>query len=318
MAKMKVVLGKGLNALIPTDEKPPERPVQQNVEPERAEPEREYIATNEIPVNSIRRNPFQPREEFDVQALQELTDSIREHGVIQPITVRKVEDGYELVAGERRLRASRAAGLEMIPAFVKEVDSDAELLELALIENVQREHLNSMEIAQGYQRLIDECDLTQEEVAQKVSKDRTTVTNFLRLLKLPGEIQNSLRKSELTIGHARTLVNLPSRDVQIEVWKKVVSDGLSVRKTEELARSLMKEKEAGAKKAGSSTSARLVSPNKEVYGIFSNIESRLRAILATQVRIRASAEGKGHIEIEFYTDEDLDRIIEILESAKQS
>jgi ParB family chromosome partitioning protein len=318
MAKMKVVLGKGLNALIPTDEKPPERPVQQNVEPEPAEPEREYIATNEIPVNSIRRNPFQPREEFDVQALQELTDSIREHGVIQPITVRKVEDGYELVAGERRLRASRAAGLEMIPAFVKEVDSDAELLELALIENVQREHLNAMEIAQGYQRLIDECDLTQEEVAQKVSKDRTTVTNFLRLLKLPGEIQNSLRKSELTIGHARTLVNLPSRDVQIEVWKKVVSDGLSVRKTEELARSLMKEKEAGAKKAGSSTSARLVSPNKEVYGIFSNIESRLRAILATQVRIRASAEGKGHIEIEFYTDEDLDRIIEILESAKQS
>src|SRR5579872_2357083 len=242
MAKMKVVLGKGLNALIPTEEKPSERPVQQSAEPESVEPEHEYIATNEIPVNTIRRNPFQPREEFDAQALQELTDSIREHGVIQPITVRKVEDGYELVAGERRLRASRAAGLEMIPAFVKEVNSDAELLELALIENVQREHLNAMEIAQGYQRLIDECDLTQEEVAQKVSKDRTTVTNFLRLLKLPGEIQDSLRKNELTIGHARTLVNLPSRDAQIEVWKKVVSDGLSVRRTEELARSVMKEK----------------------------------------------------------------------------
>jgi len=318
MAKMKVVLGKGLNALIPTEEKPSERPVQQSAEPESVEPEHEYIATNEIPVNTIRRNPFQPREEFDAQALQELTDSIREHGVIQPITVRKVEDGYELVAGERRLRASRAAGLEMIPAFVKEVNSDAELLELALIENVQREHLNAMEIAQGYQRLIDECDLTQEEVAQKVSKDRTTVTNFLRLLKLPGEIQDSLRKNELTIGHARTLVNLPSRDAQIEVWKKVVSDGLSVRRTEELARSVMKEKEAGAKRTASSTSVKMVSPTKEVYGIFSNIESRLRTILATQVRIRASSEGKGHIEIEFYTDEDLDRIIEIIESAKQS
>ena len=318
MAKMKVVLGKGLNALIPTEEKPSERPVQQSAEPESVEPEHEYIATNEIPVNTIRRNPFQPREEFDAQALQELTDSIREHGVIQPISVRKVEDGYELVAGERRLRASRAAGLEMIPAFVKEVNSDAELLELALIENVQREHLNAMEIAQGYQRLIDECDLTQEEVAQKVSKDRTTVTNFLRLLKLPGEIQDSLRKNELTIGHARTLVNLPSRDAQIEVWKKVVSDGLSVRRTEELARSVMKEKEAGAKRTASSTSVKMVSPTKEVYGIFSNIESRLRTILATQVRIRASSEGKGHIEIEFYTDEDLDRIIEIIESAKQS
>ncbi|HET7153721.1 MAG TPA: ParB/RepB/Spo0J family partition protein [Candidatus Kapabacteria bacterium] len=320
MAKMKVVLGKGLNALIPTESpaeaKRVEPVVERPVVQEPAQPP-ELAASGELPIDLIRRNPFQPREEFDEQALQELADSIREHGIIQPITVRRVDDGYELIAGERRLRAARAAGLEVIPAFIRDVVDDAEILELALIENVQREHLNPMEIAQGYQRLIDECDLTQEEVAQKVSKDRTTVTNFLRLLKLPAEIQSSLRKNELTTGHARTLVNLPGRELQVEVWKKIVSDGLSVRRTEELARQLMKDT-GTAKKTPAATAVKLASPSKEVYGIFTNIESRLRTILATQVKIKASADGKGHIEIEFYTDEDLDRIIEIIESTQQS
>ncbi len=327
MGKIKLVLGKGLGALIPTDdsayenesEAPEESGVTavapnagQNAEPNAQS--QQILKIGEISVDQIRRNPYQPREEFDAAALEELTNSIREHGVIQPITVCAREDGYELIAGERRLRASRAAGLSMIPAYIKEIVNDTELLELALIENVQREHLNPMEIATGYQRLIDECRLTQEEVSKKVSKDRATVANFLRLLKLPMEIQESLRKQEITTGHARTLVSLPSRDVQLALWKKILLGGLSVRRTEELARAAMKPVEESPEVSATPKTAE---PAKELYDVYPDLESRMRTVLATQVKIRSTAEGKGRVEIEFYSNDELTRIIEIIEAGKE-
>ena len=317
MGKVKLVLGKGLGALIPTRESPEESYQPDDVistaseEPGNPSPS---VRTDEIPVDQIRRNPYQPREEFDPTALEDLTNSIREHGIIQPITVCLRNGGYELIAGERRLRASRAAGLRMIPAYVKVITSETELLELALIENVQREHLNPMEIATGYQRLIDDCRLTQEEVSKKVSKDRATVANFLRLLKLPIEIQESLRKQELTTGHARALVSIPGRDIQLAVWKKIITGGLSVRRAEELARAAMKPEDSTRE---TKPAQKAVENPKELYDVYPELESRLRSVLATQVKIRSTADGKGRVEIEFYSNDELTRVIEIIESGRE-
>ncbi len=316
MSKSKIVLGRGLEALIQTaaESAPPPASVPAPPRVERAaEPQAAGIA--EIPVADIRPNPFQPREDFEPQALEELKQSILEHGVLQPVTVRVTAEGYELIAGERRLRATKAAGLKTIPAYVKQVESDEELLELAIIENVQREHLNPIEVATGYQRLIDECHLTQEEVAVKVSKDRTTVTNLLRLLKLPGEIQDSIRRNELTVGHARALVNVPRRESQIALWKKIVTEGLSVRRTEAMAREAMTEHAAPAKKKKSAEQIPLSSQSMAADITYRTIESRLRHALATQVRVRDAGEGKGEIVIEFYSDEELERLLELIESA---
>lgn len=234
--KRPVSLGKGLDALLPSSF---------SIEPPKNPPKADdgksvgVIAMVEVP--RVRPNPMQPRQDFDREALDDLKKSIKEKGVIQPITVRRTEDGYEIIAGERRVRASTELGLENIPAYILDIETDAEMLELALIENVQRENLNPIEVALGYKRLMEECSLTQEEVAKKVGKDRTTITNFMRLLRLPSEIQHSLRAKTLSMGHARAILAITDESKQQEVFRIVKSGDVSVRKTEEL----VKKVEAG-------------------------------------------------------------------------
>ena len=215
-------LGRGLNALIPQQEN--------------AEQTQNDIS--KLKVSLIKSNPYQPRIDFDMEALEELKQSIKEKGIIQPITVRKKENHYELIAGERRLRAAIEIEMEKIPAYIVEVNSKEEMLELAIIENVQREKLNPIEQALAFQRLITECKLTQDDVAQKIAKDRTTVTNLLRLLKLPGEIQKTVKTGEISVGHARTLVSIEDKEEQIALWMKTLRNSYSVRKLEKLVKEI--------------------------------------------------------------------------------
>lgn len=297
----KSVLGRGLNALIP---KVPLREV--SIQPEARTGERTADGSiARIECDRIRPNPFQPRSDFDQGSLHELTQSIIEKGVIQPITVRRLGDEYQLITGERRLRAVQAAGLTEIPAYVIAVQSDKEMLELALIENIQREHLNPMEIAAAYQRLIVECHLTQEEIAQKVGKDRTTVANFLRLLKLPLQIQDGLRKNKLSMGHARALINIPSEELQLKIYEKIINDGLSVRRVEQLAK--------GGKP---SHKARKVSASVPTSSILS-VEEKIRRALGTKVTVRSKGGGRGEIVIEYYSLDDLDRLLDIFAAVEK-
>lgn len=285
--KGKVRLGKGLNALIPSAETPGtagavDGPIQ------------------ELDVNLIEPNPFQPRLNWDADSLDDLKKSIEEKGVIQPILVRPLDDGrFQLVAGERRLRASLELGIPRIPAFIKNITSDEDMLEIALIENVQREHLNPIDLALGYQRLIDECQLTQEEVAKKIGKDRTTITNVIRLLKLPRKIQESLARAEIREGHARALLRVSDPKAQEKVWKRAVKDGLSVRSVEQLARK--------AEEQGKSQPA-VLQRRKPAY--LTKMENTLREKLGTQVKIHTRKDGGG-IEISFYSQEDLERLMDI-------
>lgn len=255
-----------------------------------------------IDVDRIRPNPFQPRTEFDTESLAELTRSIVEKGVIQPITVRRVADGYQLISGERRLRAAQSAGLAQIPSYIISVESDEEMLELALVENIQRETLNPIEIAHAYKRLIEECRLTQEDVADKVGKDRSTVTNFIRLLKLPQEIQGGLKKDLISMGHARALINLPNEVMQLRIYQKVVDAGLSVRKVEQLV------KAAGKSSAGSSRQGTV---RKEPTSSIQSVEEKLRQALGTKVSVKAKENGRGEIVIEYYSLDDLDRLLDL-------
>lgn len=280
----KTRLGKGLNALIP---------------------QQEQVDTDsgnlyEIDVGLINPNPYQPREDFDEKALDELKNSIKEKGVIQPITVRKVNNHFELVAGERRLRAAHEISLKKIPAYIVHVETKEEMLELALIENVQREKLNPIEQATAYQRLITECYLTQEEVAKKIGKDRTTVTNLLRLLRLPKEIQNSVKTGEISVGHARTLVSIEDKENQKNLWQKTVKNNYSVRKLEKLAKEIAELPKIKP----------VIMKKSNVY--IGKIEEKLREIFGTKVSIRSKKEG-GCIEIQFYSPEDLNRLIEIFD-----
>ncbi|MBD3288457.1 ParB/RepB/Spo0J family partition protein [candidate division KSB1 bacterium] len=280
-------LGKGLRALIPEDA---------------PEEEKQRLETmRELEVARINPNPFQPRQEFDEDALDELKQSIAEKGVIQPITVRRFGNGYQLIAGERRLRAVSSLGLEYIPGYVLDVESDEDMLELSLIENIQREDLNPIDIAMGYKRLLTECSLTQEQVAQKVGKDRTTVTNFLRLLKLPNEIQSSLVRKEINMGHARAIITVDEKDLQLEIWKKLLKNNLSVRKVENLVRQVKNK-----------TTEKKPSEKKEKPFYLLEAENRLQEVLGTKVSINQSGKKGGKIEIEFYSEEELDRIIEIM------
>ncbi len=279
-------LGKGLSALIP--------------DLSEEDVDRKDRLT-EIQVSQISPNPFQPRLEFDADALEELKQSISENGVITPITVRPHNNGYQLIAGERRLRAVQELGLRTIPAFVLDVKTDAQMLEMSLVENIQRENLNPIEEALGYQRLIDECQLTQEQVAQKVGKDRATVANFLRLLKLPDPIQESLRKGEISAGHARALLSASSREKQIQLWKDILKKGLNVRQVERLA-----SQEGKPKKTKKSREAELPYEVREA-------EDKLRQIFGTQVRIHLQGKGKGgRIELEFYSENDLERLVDMM------
>lgn len=301
MAKIKGGLGKGLEALIrPRTE--PERPEPTGTAPPSAY--REGSEVSEIEISRIRPNPYQPRADFDEAALDELKRSIIEKGVIQPVTVRRAKQGdYELVSGERRVRAALEAGLNRIPAYIIEVKRDEEMLELALIENLQREHLNPVEIAISYRRLINDCNLTQEEVAQKIGKDRTTVTNFLRLLKLPEKIQNALRKNQLTSGHARALVALEDEKTQLTIFERIVKKGLNVRQVEELVRGLGEKKESQPRTPGHMPSA--------TQSAISSVEERIRNALATKVKVMSKGGGRGEIIIEYYSHDDLDRLLEL-------
>lgn len=254
----------------------------------------------DIDIYLIRPNPYQPRLEFDPVALQELKSSIEENGVIQPITVRKVDDHFELISGERRLRAVTEIGLEKVPCYIRQIETAEEMLELAIIENVQREHLNPIEMAIAYQRLIDECKLTQDEVAKKIGKDRSTITNIIRLLKLPSVIQDSVRSGEISMGHARTLLALNNEKDQKTIWKQIVKDGLSVRRVEKLIKQTQESTKAKPKPA----------PRRSVF--VQKVEDDLRESLGTKVHIRPKKEG-GIIEIDFYSPEDLSRLVELFE-----
>lgn len=294
----KSVLGRGLNALIPKG------PRIETKGEESGPVDLGKVAS--IEVSKVRPNPFQPRSDFDESALDELKRSIQEKGVIQPVTVRRVADGYQIIAGERRLRAAQLARMKEIPAYVLDVPSDEDMLELALIENIQREHLNPMEIATGYQRLIDECHLTQEDVAQKVGKDRTTVTNFLRLLKLPAKIQEGVRKNKISMGHARALVNLSNEKSQLRIFEKIVSEGLSVRKVEDLAR--------GSSPARSSGGVRKGRDGGTTPAGIQSVEEQLRQTLGTKVMVRTKGGGRGEIIVEFYSLDEFDRLLELFSS----
>ena len=287
MAK-KQVLGKGIHALIAEFGEAGEEGAVQ-------------IAN--IPVDEIEPNPYQPRMDFDEERLRDLMRSIKEKGVIQPVSVNRVGPGYHLISGERRLRAARMAGVATVPAIVHEIDSVEELMELSLIENIQREDLNPIEEALGYRKLIDTCLLTQEEIADRVGRDRSTIANTLRLLKLPREIQDSLRNGQLQMGHARALVPL-EHDAALELGRRAIGQGMTVRDLESAAR------KAGAG-GGRRRKTKANGGQRAVDPIVENYEERLRHLFATAVAIHRSAK-KGRIEIEFYDDDDLERILELL------
>ena len=278
-------LGRGLSALIPD--------LSETTQYESAK-------FAEIEVSEISVNPFQPRDNFNSDALNELKDSIKENGIIQPITVRSFEGGFQLISGERRYRAVKQLGYDTIPAYLLNIESDEEMLELALIENIQRENLNPIDVAKAFERLIADFNLTQEQVAQKVGKDRSSVTNFLRLLKLPQDIQQSLLENEISMGHARALLAIQDHNDQISLWRKAIKNNYSVRKVEELVKAFSN--------GGKETQAKPI-PKKSVFII--DMEDQLREILGTQVLISPKSEG-GKIEIQYYSDDDLNRIHGIL------
>ena len=259
-------------------------------------------SVNEVRIDDIEVNPFQPRTDFDATALQELADSIKLQGLIQPITIRRVNShSYQLISGERRLRASKLAGLTHIPAYVRTAN-DQQMLEMALIENIQRENLNAMEVALSFQRMIDECSLKQEELGERVSKNRSTVTNYLRLLKLPPTIQASIRDGALSMGHARALIAIEDPAKQLFIHQHIIKEGLSVRKVEELVRELQR---VPVKKEGKQ-------PEPIPYHM-QKIEDDLASKFSTRVKLKINGTGNGSIEIPFLSEDDLGRILEMLD-----
>ncbi|MES2268291.1 MAG: ParB/RepB/Spo0J family partition protein [Bacteroidota bacterium] len=259
-------------------------------------------SVNEIRIGEIEVNPFQPRTEFDEQALADLSASIKLQGLIQPITVRKVSaHSYQLISGERRLRASKMAGLTQIPAYVRTAN-DQQMLEMALIENIQRENLNAIEVALSFQRMIDECSLKQEELGDRVSKNRSTVTNYLRLLKLPPTIQASIRDGGISMGHAKALLAVDDPTVQLYIFQQIIKNELSVRKVEEMVREIQK---APQKKEGKQ-------PEPLTYQL-QKVQDDLASKFSTRVKLKVNAQGNGSIEIPFLSEDDLGRILEMLD-----
>jgi ParB family transcriptional regulator, chromosome partitioning protein len=255
-------------------------------------------SVNRIPVDDIEANPRQPRHDFDEQSLQELASSVKRHDIIQPITVSKLPTGkFRLISGERRLRAARIAGLKDIPAYVRQAN-DQQLLELALLENLQREDLNAMEISLSYKRMMDELELTQEQVAENMGKDRSTVTNYIRLLKLPPDIQVAVRNGELSMGHARALINVDTVDKQLYIFNEIKAKALSVRQTESLVRNLYKQA-AGVKKTAKSSMPQG----------FQKIEDNLASHFGTRVKLKPGRNGSGQITIEYYSLDELNGIL---------
>jgi ParB family chromosome partitioning protein len=297
-------LGRGLGALLNDSVQVNAAIAKKAAANQTDQPETEnFKGVNAVKISEIEVNPFQPRTEFDEQALQELADSISVQGLIQPVTVRKTgARSYQLISGERRLRASKLAGLTEIPAYVRTAN-DQQMLEMALIENIQRENLNAIEMALSFQRMIDECHLKQEELGDRVSKNRSTVTNYLRLLKLPPVVQSSIRDGQISMGHARALVNVEDAAKLLFIHHQIIEKGLSVRKVEELVRELQKNP---AKK---STAVKPDSASFQVQKIQSDLTSKFNA----QVKLKVGQNGKGSIEIPFISEDDLSRILEMLD-----
>lgn len=287
MTEKRSVLGRGLSALIEDAHIKPEASIK------------------EIEISLIETNPFQPRSHFDQEALEELAASIRQLGIIQPITVRKLDETrYQLIAGERRLKASVIAGLTRIPAYVRTAD-DLSMLELALVENIQREDLDPIEVAISYQRLIDECKLTQESMSERVGKKRSTIANYLRLLKLPAEIQLGLRTAKLSMGHARTLINIEDPSVQLVVYQKILDNNLSVRKIEDLVRDIQT-------KGQPKTKEKVAVPVEH-----GQLQDQLKRYFQVSVQFKRSNKGKGKIVLTFNSDEELERILGKLDQIKE-
>ena len=263
----------------------------------------DYVAgaVAEIDINLIETNPFQPRTEFDDAALDELAQSIKEQGVIQPVTVRKLGyNKYQLISGERRLRASKLAGLTKIPVFIR-IANDEQMLELALIENIHRENLNAIEVAISYQRLIDECNLTQEQLSEKVGKSRSAIANFLRLLKLPAEIQIALRDGHISMAHARALINVDDKEAQLKLLQQIIEDELSVRQTEELANK--------AKSLDNGKEQR-----KQTNYLPDHFKAQIKTLsqaLNTKVKVKRNLKGQGSVVIDFKNEAEFDRIIQL-------
>lgn len=283
-------LGRGLGALIEGVEKEVlEKKVEVNLQ---------------IDINSIDSNPFQPRTRFDAQALEELAASIRQLGIVQPLTVRETGDGrFQLIAGERRLRAARMAGLTHVPAYVRTAD-DTAMLEMALVENIQREDLDAMEVAITYQRLIEECSLTQEQLSDRVGKQRSTVANYLRLLRLPAEIQLGIRNRSLTMGHARTLVNIEDPTKQINIFYHVIQEDLSVRATEDLVRHFQTQAAKDPAKGDK---------RKKLNSEYGELAGQLSKLFASEVQFRINEKGRGKIVIPFSDNDEMERIIALLD-----
>lgn len=257
-------------------------------------------AISMVPISDIEANPFQPRKDFDDTALQELSQSIREQGVITPITVRRMPDGkYQLIAGERRLRASQLAGLTELPAYIR-VATDGQMMEMALVENIQRENLNAMEIALSYNALIEECQLTHEQLSQRVGKDRSTITNYLRLLNLPAETQLALSSSQISMAHARALINVEDPEQHLSILHEIVNRHLSVHQTEQLV------------KASKTPSHPRVTTKAELPASYNATLSQMREKLRSDVEIKRSRRGKGTLTIHFNNDEDFERIVQLL------
>ena len=292
MAVKKKAMGRGLGALI-DDAKYEKRPVKEAVS---------TGAISEIEISKIETNPFQPRQEFDKEALAELADSIKELGVIQPITVKKLENGnFQLISGERRYRASKIAGLTNIIAFIRDAN-DQGLLEMALVENIQREDLNSVEIAVNFQRLMDECKLTQERLSERVGKKRATIANYLRLLKLSAEIQVGVRDKKISMGHAKAIIAVENPETQLKVYYRIINEGLSVRNAEAIVREInypvRKEKNQADK----------IQLPKE----YLSVRNSLNKWLDTKVDLKKSENGKGNITISFNSEDEFNRITGIL------
>lgn len=265
---------------------------------------------NEIELDKITANPNQPRKEFDPTSLQELADSIAEIGIVQPITLRQMsDDTYQLIAGERRWRASKLAGLRTIPAYIRTAD-DENVMEMALIENIQREDLNSVEIALAYQHLIEQYDLTQERLSERVGKNRSTITNYLRLLRLPAPIQMAIQNKEIDMGHARALLALDNPTLQIKLFHEIIKEKLSVRKVEEMVKALL---EGESVKAGSKKITPKGAKLPEEYNI---LKDSLSKFFQTKVQLTCSEKGKGKISIPFTNEEELERIIELFDRLK--
>jgi ParB family transcriptional regulator, chromosome partitioning protein len=289
-------LGKGLSALFE------QKNVDENTVSKSGEVEQDKILF-EVDIDKIIFNPFQPREDFDEEKLKELAESIKQKGLLQPVTVKISEDkkSFDLISGERRVRAAQKIGFTKIPAYIYKTNDNSKenMLELALIENIQRDDLNPMELSDSFQRLLDECDLTQEEIAEKVSKQRSTVANYLRLQKLPIDIKISLRKNQISEAHARTLLRVDDIDEQITLWKKIISDSMSVRQLENITKPHVKPKKKKEHK-----------PENENDAYYKSAEEKLRLFFGTRVKIKSKTKFTGEIIIDYYSDDDIERIIE--------